>query len=250
MRNIFSSCQHLRLPITTAITAMSLMHRFLQHTSIDLTRKTIEVTNIAAVILLSSKVDENIRTLREVIAVTRRFLKYAVHDAVEEDKIVGEFKANVVAQEQVILRGVSFQTYVDVPHKYLLNIARSLGLSCGPVYTSYGLMNDCFLYPQCISLRPATLSTACLYTAIECDIRQYSIPTSREFYIEATFPTIHKLGKKWWLMFVEDEDAFLKAVEFIVVDVQSSNTKRHAPDSSSGNRQSTSSACNNVINNT
>lgn len=77
-------------------------------------------------------------------------------------------KNEVITHEQFILRAIQFKTHVDVPHKYLLNISRTLSLNCSTVSIAWGLLNDSYLTSESLSYPPSVLSCACLHIAIQC----------------------------------------------------------------------------------
>jgi hypothetical protein len=137
---------------------MALMHRCIEFTGfVEIFQR--QAVSIATVIFLSCKVgdlsfplltlqvDENTRTLREVLSVVRKLLNLTKSSWIEEDEVpscslppsiphhflppqaIVPLKKDVIVHEQYILRAIQFKTHVDVPHKYLLNFARPVFLS-------------------------------------------------------------------------------------------------------------------------
>ena len=91
-------------------------------------------------IVVVIQLDEHTRTLRDVICVIRELYRRdaarSVSNAqvsVDKDPKVELFKEEmeypairevVVAEEQVLLRVTGFETKIEIPHKYLLNMSR------------------------------------------------------------------------------------------------------------------------------
>eukprot|EP01036_Dinobryon_divergens_P061093 gene61093-81453_t len=92
----------------------------------------------AGIMFLSCKVDENCRPLRDIVNVVFRLLDGDIHKLSNEE--CHRLKEGVVSQEQVILRALAFNTYVELPNPFLLNYARSLLLNQCPVKIAWSLL--------------------------------------------------------------------------------------------------------------
>lgn len=79
---------------------------------------------------MREQLDENTRSLRDVISVVREIYRcHAAGDISKPDLYREEMEYPVIREgvielEQVLLRVTGFNTDIDIPHKYLLNMAR------------------------------------------------------------------------------------------------------------------------------
>lgn len=146
--------------------------------------------------------------MRDVISVVREIYRRNKQRAVSssnsskpdlyrEEMEYPAIREAVIAQEQVLLRATAFNTRADIPHKYLLNVARcvlppdlpllllsyfcvlhlvalslvqslsrALCLSCPVVQYAYALLNDCFLDARCMDMSSMALACACLHLGV------------------------------------------------------------------------------------
>jgi hypothetical protein len=134
-------------------------------------------------------------------------------------------KEAVVQHEHLILRIIAFDTTADLPHAYLLNVAKQLRLENEEVKYAWMFMNDSFRDKRVIFTPPAVLACACLHlgmifnskgangddsggTARAID-RSDLLPSSEDGDDEESFLA------KWWGLYGIDNRALAEAAEWI-----------------------------------
>lgn len=232
--------------MSTSIAALVTAHRFIDFFTFEVFQKKSEKIQLAAICFLSCKLDEHSRSLRDVVSVVKEVYRQedtsagSKPDMYDEEVQYPAIREAVISAEQVLLRATGFDTSVDIAHKYLFNMARSLCLSCPTVQYAIALLNDCYLDAKCLSLSPVALAACCLQLGIhtvgisssesfhETDTKEETISIVIKEALPETVSTarvclkspnhhFHKILKtSWWsIHFGIDPDAFWEALEFV-----------------------------------
>ena len=162
---IFKASQKLLYPIETAFCALSNFHRYANEVGDLKIQKTNFVVLVSSFLFLAGKSTEQFRKISEVLLVVLRIggYKFDISDQ-EKYKQVNDA---LIEQEQKILRALSFETNVDLPYAFILNIAKSMNFSCQTVQFAWGLVNELILFPESHGklFTPVTMAVIVLYIA-------------------------------------------------------------------------------------
>lgn len=119
------------------------------------------VVVLTAILFLVGKVSEEVRRPRDVLNTVRFTFGHA-----PETLVMGEayhlLKEQIIQREHALLRILGFDTHVDLPHQYLLNVANYFRLKQDAVRVAWRLLNDSFLRRESIHVRPVVAASACL----------------------------------------------------------------------------------------
>eukprot|EP01041_Mallomonas_annulata_P008700 gene8700-17977_t len=197
-RLLMFTAQKLDLCNTTTLVAVTIFHRYATFKGMLGLLGDDRTILCAGIMFLSCKVDENCRPLRDIVNVVFRLLDGDIHKLSNEE--CHRLKEGVVSQEQVILRALAFNTYVELPNPFLLNYARSLLLNQCPVKIAWSLLSDSFISNDCVITLPQCLACACLRIAIDMVGANKSLHS-------ATPLAISIIHSPWWRIFgVEDQE--------------------------------------------
>lgn len=117
-RILLIASNKLELPNTTAALSIVFLHKYFNFKGcID--DQTILCSSIS---FLSCKVDENCRSLRDVINVMYKLINPDFSSLTNET--YHRLKENVIIYEQNVLRVLGFNSTVELPHAYLMNYVR------------------------------------------------------------------------------------------------------------------------------
>lgn len=148
----------LRLPQAVIATALTFLHRFYKACPTAANEPKIA----SACLFLASKVEEVqvrvndlvnafifLEAPQDVEAISAIFPQLAFDSAAPSKVVVGDAyyaaKDQLIQQEQVVLRWLSFDLCVDHPFRYLLNCANAAGCSSSVVTTALSILNDSLL---------------------------------------------------------------------------------------------------------
>jgi hypothetical protein len=122
---------------------------------------------------LASKVTENHRRIRDCMNAGNIHVMRANVDEIEFDEAYARMKDLIIDQEHMLLRVLAFDTYVDLPHTYLLNIARELNFGRAVTKLALTIINDSILSERILSCDP--LLVACAGLVCGRDIKKRMI---------------------------------------------------------------------------
>lgn len=205
---LFRSGKALRFPIQTTATALTYYHRYCnfceqQQRPVSIL-PTIAKTNLfIAILFLAGKVTENIRRIREVLNVVRYLYSgYRPEELALRDYQI--MKEAVVEQEHHLLRVLAFNTEIDLPHAYLLNMARFLELGSREVKCAWMYLNGSLYDSQILRVCPALVAIASL--CLGCETCR---DTGKGGGVTGTRDT------KWWVQFEISESQLHQTCEWI-----------------------------------
>ena len=161
---MFAASSKLKYPIETAATSIQLLHRYATVVGDTAILELNHVALISTLLFLSGKSTDQFRKPKEIFIVVLRVCGYSYQ---LEDHKYNELFEILLTLEQAILRALAFQLDVSLPYKYLLNIARSLGLVSSQVKMAWGLVNDIMLHSEFANESPVLIAVATLYVGIE-----------------------------------------------------------------------------------
>ena len=153
----------LDLPNVTVCSACVYWHRFYSHCPLQ---EYDPLISAQASLLLASKVEENVRRVRDIINVA-----HAVGDpsapALAISQLYWNMKEVILRMEQAMLRSLSFSVSYTHPHFYLLHICRHLECSASLTSLAYYVLNDSQRTTLSLQYAPPSLACAAVYLASE-----------------------------------------------------------------------------------
>lgn len=157
----------LKLPQVTMATAQVLFHRFYFRKSLK--KYNVKQVSMAS-LFLAAKVEEVPKRSRDVINVFNHIdqIKSGKKpDPLPLSKRYTDMKNDLIKTERFMLKEMGFSTYVEHPHKYLLQYLSILnqGTNSNLAQQAWNYMNDSLREPLCVRFRPEVIATACIYMA-------------------------------------------------------------------------------------
>ena len=198
---IQEASMRLRLAQVVAVTGQHLLHRYYYRKSLT----KFDAFSVAmGCFLLSSKVEETPRTVRDVINIfheiyqRRRQLKLKSLDMTTSR--YNTWKNEVVMIERFILKelGFSFYNVLDHPHKYILYLIKLLDCSPAIAQTAWNYLNDSMRLDLPLRYEAKVIACAAVYLAIH--------RAGVHFPEEAP----------WWSLLVEDKETLLDVCDAIL----------------------------------
>jgi transcription initiation factor TFIIIB Brf1 subunit/transcription initiation factor TFIIB len=122
-------------------------------------------TMTMACLFLSAKASEQQRKARDVINVFNAISSEARDQPMPINQEFWDRKDLLVEYESYLLRALAFDVEVALPHRYLLNYARSLRAPRALVQVAWGLANDYFETALCVRTPPQAVACAALQLA-------------------------------------------------------------------------------------
>ena len=166
-RALYIASHKLLYPVETAAIAIATFHRYACEVGDEKLQSTNFVVMASSVLFLAGKTTEHFRKISEVLLVVLRLGGYR-YDTTNPDKYRQTHEA-LIEHEQNILRALSFETHVDLPYAFLLNISKVMDFSCQTVQFAWGLVNELILYPEFhrsrSTITPASIAVIALYIA-------------------------------------------------------------------------------------
>lgn len=179
----------LKLPQLTIATAAVFLHRFFMRFSmIDLPgRPGMHPYAIAATSLfLATKVEENVRRMRELVVACCRVGQKQPNLLVDEQsKDFWKWRDTILHNEDLLLEALCFDLQLEQPYRLLYDFICFFGLNENKSLrnASWAFVNDSMFTVLCLQFQARTIAAAALYAAIRhCDI---SIEDD-------------DLGRPWW----------------------------------------------------
>jgi hypothetical protein len=153
----------LELPIATVTSACIFFHRFY---SICALQDNHPLVCCCACILLSSKVEEHSRRVRDIMNVLYR-LCYPSLAALSISPLYWQFKDNVLRFEQLLLRVINFETILIHPQHYILHFAREIECSEELTSIAFYICNDSLLTTLILQYSSSAIACSAIYLAAE-----------------------------------------------------------------------------------
>ena len=178
-QKVFAACRALYFENHLAATACIYLHRYIKFMTesqvpagLALLQGDDEAASgrdgiivLTATLFLVGKCAEEVRRPRDVLNVVRSTFGH-LPDTLEMGEAYHILKEQIIQREHTLLRVLGFNTQVDLPHPYLLNIANFLGLKQAPVKAAWRMLNDLYLRAESCTVRPVACACACLFIGI------------------------------------------------------------------------------------
>ena len=146
----------------TIVTAAVFFHRFYaEHSPAEFRSDTMTMSCL----FLSAKASEQQRKARDVINVFNAISGEVGDQPMPITQEFWDRKDLLVEYESYLLRALAFDVEVVLPHRYLLNYARSLRAPRAVVQVAWGLTNDFFETALCVRALPHVVACAALQLA-------------------------------------------------------------------------------------
>lgn len=178
---IRSACTLLQAPLSTVITAQTLLHRFYSKRS--LTEYDVKLV-AAASIALACKLEEKDRKLRDVLNSTLRAAQrhqrrprsmMAINTPQWE-----ELKTDAKNMEMVMLREFGFFAQVMPPHPFAYTLGVNLELDDELRKRAWALCNDASMTALCVRYKPAIIACGCIHLAAK--EKGFAMPSQPPWY--------------------------------------------------------------------
>ncbi|PWY92599.1 cyclin-like protein [Aspergillus heteromorphus CBS 117.55] len=167
----------LRLPQLTLATAAVYFHRFyMRYSMVDLPQRPgmHPYTTAATSLFLATKVEENVRRMKElVIACCRVGQKQPNLEVDEQSKEFWRWRDNILVHEDVLLEALCFDLQLEQPYRILYDFICFLGMQDHKPLrnAAWAFVNDSGYTALCLQFTARTIAAAALYAAARhCDI--------------------------------------------------------------------------------
>ncbi|KAL2868328.1 putative cyclin [Aspergillus lucknowensis] len=179
----------LKLPQLTLATAALYFHRFfMRYSMVDLPQRPgMHPYPIAATSLfLATKVEENVRRMRELVVACCRVAQKQPNLVVDEQsKEFWKWRDTILHHEDVLLEALCFDLQLEQPYRILYDFLCYFGVNENKNLrnAAWAFVNDSMFTVLCLQFRARTIAAAALYAAARhCDIGFED----------------DKLGQSWW----------------------------------------------------
>lgn len=160
----------LKLPQNVYSTGTVLLHRF--YSRVSVTRHRPELYAKAA-LYLGSKVEEDIRKMREFLAVFQNMHQRSKGEPLTyfdvQSAAYADAKAELTKAERKMLLELGFLTHIEHPHKFITSFLNFLSLQKDQqlMQLAWSLMNDSMRTNLCVQLKPEAIACGCIYMAAQ-----------------------------------------------------------------------------------
>lgn len=137
-------------------------------------------------------------------------------------------KEAIIEHEHLVLRIIAFDTTADLPHAYILNIAKQMQLENQEVKFAWMFMNDSFRNRRVISTPPAVIACACLYLGILLKSKAH-VAINKKILLPSREYNDGEEGSlaKWWGLYGISDAALWDAAEWISISATQQLPKAH-----------------------
>ncbi|OJJ39135.1 hypothetical protein ASPWEDRAFT_57642, partial [Aspergillus wentii DTO 134E9] len=167
----------LKLPQLSIATAAVFLHRFfMRYSMVDLHgRPGMHPYPIAATSLfLATKVEENVRRMRELVVACCRVAQKQPNMVVDEQsKEFWKWRDTILHHEDMLLEALCFDLQLEQPYRILYDFICFFGVSeSKPLRNAaWAFVNDSMFTVLCLQFTPRTIAAAALYAAARhCDV--------------------------------------------------------------------------------
>ncbi|PWY87872.1 cyclin-like protein [Aspergillus sclerotioniger CBS 115572] len=167
----------LKLPQLTLSTAAVYFHRFfMRHSMVDLPQRpgTHPYTTAAAALFLATKVEENIRRMKElVVACCRVGQKQPNMIVDEQSKDFWRWRDTILVNEDIVLEALCFDLQLEQPYRILYDFLGFFTMQDNKPLrnAAWAFVNDSVYTVLCLQFPARTIAAAALYAAAQhCDV--------------------------------------------------------------------------------
>ncbi|CAD8059783.1 unnamed protein product [Paramecium sonneborni] len=178
----FQACNHLKLPLTTAITSLVIFHRFFAKNSfVDFDYREISMASL----YLAGKVEE---TLLKTWYIAGAFSSVFQKQKQAPLDII-------IKQEKLILKELGFELFrvSDHPHKFIESFYHFIKVDKQVAQKAWYYLNDSYMTDLCVHFPPQVIAAGALYLALR--VCNHPMPTKPWWILlEATLVQIEQVA--------------------------------------------------------
>ncbi|CAD8056819.1 unnamed protein product [Paramecium sonneborni] len=178
----FQACNHLKLPLTTAITSLVIFHRFFAKNSfVDFDYREISMASL----YLAGKVEE---TLLKTWYIAGAFSSVFQKQKQAPLDII-------IKQEKLILKELGFELFrvSDHPHKFIESFYHFIKIDKQVAQKAWYYLNDSYMTDLCVHFPPQVIAAGALYLALR--VCNHPMPTQPWWILlEATLVQIEQVA--------------------------------------------------------
>ncbi|PYI05948.1 cyclin-like protein [Aspergillus sclerotiicarbonarius CBS 121057] len=167
----------LKLPQLTLATAAVYFHRFyMRHSMVDLPQRPgiHPYTTAAAALFLATKVEENVRRMKELVVACCRVGQKQPNMVVDEQsKEFWRWRDTILVHEDVVLEALCFDLQLEQPYRILYDFICFLSMQENKPLrnAAWAFVNDSGYTVLCLQFTARTIAAAALYAAAQhCDV--------------------------------------------------------------------------------
>lgn len=209
----------LKLPQLTIATAAVYLHRFfMRYSMVDIPRRPgLHPYPIAATSLfLATKVEENVRRMREIVVACCRVAQKQPNMLVDEQsKEFWKWRDTILHHEDLLLESLCFDLQLEQPYRLLYDFMCFFGMNENKSLrnASWAFVNDSMFTVLCLQFHARTIAAAALYAAARhCDL---------SFEDDAR-------GRPWWEQIDVDLTQVRRACSRLAQLYESNVAQRHS----------------------
>ncbi|CAD8043266.1 unnamed protein product [Paramecium primaurelia] len=178
----FQACNHLKLPLTTAITSLVIYHRFFAKNSfVDYDYREISMASI----YLAGKVEETVLKTWYIASTFSSVFQKQKQTPLDI----------IIKQEKLILRELGFELFrvSDHPHKFIESFYHFIKVDKQVAQKAWCYLNDSYMTDLCVHFPPQVIAAGALYLALR--ICNHPMPTQPWWILlEATLDQIEQVA--------------------------------------------------------
>ncbi|CAK88017.1 unnamed protein product (macronuclear) [Paramecium tetraurelia] len=178
----FQACNHLKLPLTTAITSLVIFHRFFAKNSfVDFDYREISMASL----YLAGKVEE---TLLKTWYIAGAFSSVFQKQKQAPLDII-------IKQEKLILKELGFELFrvSDHPHKFIESFYHFIKVDKQVAQKAWYYLNDSYMTDLCVHFPPQVIAAGALYLALR--VCNHPMPTQPWWILlEATLAQVEQVA--------------------------------------------------------
>ncbi|RAK99821.1 putative cyclin [Aspergillus ibericus CBS 121593] len=167
----------LKLPQLTLATAAVYFHRFyMRHSMVDLPQRPgiHPYTTAAAALFLATKVEENVRRMKELVVACCRVGQKQPNMVVDEQsKEFWRWRDTILVHEDIVLEALCFDLQLEQPYRILYDFICFLSMQDNKPLrnAAWAFVNDSGYTVLCLQFTARTIAAAALYAAAQhCDV--------------------------------------------------------------------------------
>ncbi|CAD8061585.1 unnamed protein product [Paramecium sonneborni] len=178
----FQACNHLKLPLTTAITSLVIYHRFFAKNSfVDYDYREISMASL----YLAGKVEETVLKTWYIASTFSSVFQKQKQTPLDI----------IIKQEKLILRELGFELFrvSDHPHKFIESFYHFIKVDKQVAQKAWCYLNDSYMTDLCVHFPPQVIAAGALYLALR--ICNHPMPTQPWWILlEATLDQIEQVA--------------------------------------------------------
>ncbi|KAE8145508.1 cyclin-like protein [Aspergillus avenaceus] len=227
----------LKLPQLTLATAAVYLHRFfMRYSMVDLPQRPgMHPYPIAATSLfLATKVEENVRRMKELVVACCRVAQKQSNLVVDEQsKEFWRWRDTILHHEDLLLEALCFDLQLDQPYRILYDFICFFGVNENKAIrnAAWAFVNDSMFTVLCLQFTPRVIAAAALYAAARhCDVAFED----------------DEFGRSWWEQIDVDLAQVRRACTRVAQLYENNATQKHSQIPRAGSSAGTPQEADNV----